>query len=126
MKWREDAGVVVAASLTLLALTLFSLTVFAAEKRLLWDAPTTREDGTPFDMATEGDGYRVTWEKGAESGDLYLPPTATSMPLTEYRPGTVFTIVACDNQEPPLCSGPSNEAKLTGAPPAAPGRARIE
>jgi len=36
--------------------------------QLLWDAPVSREDGTPFDPSTEVGSYNIYW--GQASGDV--------------------------------------------------------
>lgn len=42
-----------------------------------WTAPTTRTDGTPFDMATEGSGYQV-WFNDVQEVDANGDPLLLS------------------------------------------------
>lgn len=97
-----------------------TLALTAAPTKLTWKAPIARSDGYPFDMLTEGSEYRVSWIRGQNSGIITLPKTATEMSLTGFKAGTGFTIVACDDTVPPVCSLASNEVKISGGPPLPP------
>jgi hypothetical protein len=81
---------------------------------LRWVAPTTREDGTAFNMATEGAHYQVTVVKGSTTTAVTAAATATSLDITSYDAGTTFTITACDKDG--LCSVSSNSVKKSGKP----------
>jgi hypothetical protein len=90
---------------------------FAANGNLLtWSAPTTRTDGSAFNMATEGKEYKVnTVPKGQSVVTTVIKPKeAVSMDITSYGGGTRFTIQACDLNG--LCSDDSVQVTKTGKP----------
>ena len=98
----------IAAAATLLVINLLTINQAHADTLTWsWTAPTARSDGTAFDMATEGKGYRV-WFNGVAEQSL-LSGGANGLEKT-FQPGQVcaeFTTVDKQDREsiksPPSC-----------------------
>lgn len=105
-----------------LLLLVFSSNTIADDLQWSWTAPVARTDGTSFDMATEGAGYRVWFNDVLESIML----SAGSNALTKVFPaGQVcakFATVDIDGREGPQ-SAPV--CKDVFAPPGAPSNVTV-
>jgi hypothetical protein len=117
MKLLRDIDKLALTTLLLGALAIgLSVSVLAAGgNALVWTAPTTREDGSAYNMAADtGSKYVVTHTKGTATGTFNVAGTLLTADITSYAPGTTFTIKACDSAN--VCSADSESVKKTGAP----------
>jgi hypothetical protein len=85
-------------SLALIVLAFFAGNVMADELNWTWTAPTTRADGTPFDMATEGAGFLVKFngvqELDGNGNPLLLEPGSNGLYKTFPQSGEVCISLA--------------------------------
>jgi hypothetical protein len=102
-------------------LAILLLTVGVAEARpyadrtLTWECPTTREDASPFNCATEAAGYDLeVTPSGGVATIVELAATATSRIVTADAAGTSYRIRICDLAG--ACSVWSNAVKKPTRP----------
>jgi len=100
-------------SLALIVFAFFAGNAWSDNLSWTWTAPTTRVDGTAFDMATEGSGYYV-WFNGVLMEDASGNPvllTKDNNNITKVETGTTTVCIALATVDVDGRVGPDSVSK---------------